>query len=153
MERLARDGLIEPAGTSSTGGYPDRVEYAITSHGRAVAVDWLREMLGSTGPEFSEFTAALSALFVLAPDDARGQLEIRRDRLLGQLESAEAAISGPEVPSGLPRLFLLDEIYRRDMLCAELAWTEGVIAELADGRLTWTREWIAEIAAAMETPS
>jgi hypothetical protein len=81
------------------------------------------------------------------------QLEIRRDRLLGQLESAEAAISGPEVPSGLPRLFLHDELYRRDMLSAELAWTEGMIAELADGRLTWTREWIAEIAAAMETPS
>lgn len=147
MERLERAGLIASAGTSSTTGYPDRVEYAITDRGRTVAIDWLREMLGSTEPEFSEFPAALSALFVLAPDDARSQLQARRDRLLTQLQSTEAAISGPEVPAGLPRLFLLDELYRRDMLTAELAWTEGLIAELADGRLSWTRDWLAEIAA------
>jgi DNA-binding PadR family transcriptional regulator len=146
IERLEREELVAAVGTSSAAGYPDRVEYALTDRGRAVAIDWLREMLASTGPEFSEFTAALSALFVLAPDDARAQLEARRDRLVGQLKSTEAAITGPEVPAGLPRLFLLDEHYRRDILSAELAWTEALIAELADGRLTWTREWLAEIA-------
>jgi DNA-binding PadR family transcriptional regulator len=147
IERLEREGLIEPAGTSSMAGYPDRVEYAITDHGRATAIAWLREMLGSTAPEFSEFTAALSALFVLAPDDARRRLEVRRNRLRSELQDTEAAISGPEVPSGLPRLFLLDELHRRDILVAELAWTEALIAELADGQLTWTRDWLAEIAA------
>jgi DNA-binding PadR family transcriptional regulator len=146
MQRLERDGLIEPAGTSSTAGYPDRVEYAITHQGRSAAIDWLQELLASTGPESSEFTVALSTMFVLAPDDARSQLEARRQRLLTQLEEAEQAISGPDVPPGLPRLFLLDEFYRRAILTTELAWTDELISELADGRLNWSREWLEEVA-------
>jgi DNA-binding PadR family transcriptional regulator len=147
IERMQREGLIEPSGSSSAPGYPERVEYAITEHGRATALNWLREMLSNTGPEFPEFTAALSALFVLSPEDVRTQLEIRRDRIRSELENVEAAISGPDVPPGLPRLFLLDEHYRRAILAAELAWTEGLISELASGRLDWSQEWLAEIAA------
>jgi DNA-binding PadR family transcriptional regulator len=146
IERLERDGLIERTGISSMSGYPDRVEYAITGQGRAVATDWLREMLASTGPTSSEFIVALSTMFVLAPADARVQLETRRQRLVGQLEQAESAITGPDVPPGLPRLFMLDELYRRTMLTAELAWTEQMLAELADGSLTWSRELIDEVA-------
>lgn len=146
MERLEREGLVEAAGKSSDAGYPDRVTYAITDRGREVVEEWLREMLAGAGPEFAEFTAALSALFVLSPEDARAQLESRRDRLRDQLETTEAAISGPDVPAGLPRLFLLDELHRRDILTAELRWTEGLIAELADGTLTWSGEWLEQIA-------
>ncbi len=146
MERLEREGLIEATGKSSDAGYPDRVAYAITDRGREVADEWLRSMLAGVGPEFAEFTAALSALFVLAPEDARAQLESRRDLLREQIETTQAAIDGPEVPPGLPRLFLLDELHRREILAAELSWTEGLIAELADGTLTWSREWLDEIA-------
>jgi DNA-binding PadR family transcriptional regulator len=147
IERLVRDGLIEPAGTSSTAGYPDRVEYAITDQGRAVTIDWLRELLGSTRPDSSGFIVALSTIFALTPDDARRQLQTRRERLTSQLAEAEQAISGPQVPPALPRLFLLDEHYRRAMLTAELAWTEALITDLADGHLNWTREWLDEVAA------
>jgi DNA-binding PadR family transcriptional regulator len=146
IERLQRDGLIEPTGTSSMAGYPDRVEYAITDQGRAVAIDWLRRLLGSTDPDRSEFIVALSMMFVLAPDDARETLEARRDRLLSQLEETEQAISGPDVPADLPELFLLDEHYRRATLTAELAFTQELISGLADGRLNWTREWLEQLA-------
>ena len=50
-------------------------------------------------------------------------------------------------PAGLPRLFLLEEEYRQALLRAELAWLDGVIADLREGRLTWTEEWLHEIAA------
>jgi DNA-binding PadR family transcriptional regulator len=147
IERLERDGLIEPAGTSSTASYPDRVRYAITDQGRSVTTDWLRELLASTGLDSSEFIVALSAMFALAPDDARLQLETRRQRLKTELDETERAISGPDVQSGLPRLFLLDEIYRQTILTTELAWTDQLITDLADGRLNWTREWLDEVAA------
>lgn len=147
IERLARDGLIEPAGTSSTAGYPDRVEYAITDQGRTAATDWLRELLASTSPDATGFTAALSVIFALTPDDARSQLEARRERLTGQLAQTEQAIHGPDVPAGLPRLFLLDEHYRHATLTADLAYTEALINDLANGNLTWTREWLDKIAA------
>ena len=147
IEGLARDGLIEPAGTSSAAGYPDRVEYSITERGRAVATDWLRELLASTGPDPTGFIVALSTIFTLAPDDVRRQLETRRERLTSQLAETERAISGPGVPPGLPRLFLLDEHYRHALLTTELAWTEALIADLTDGNLNWTREWLEEVAA------
>src|SRR5262245_43430627 len=73
LERLAGDGLVEPVGTSSTSRYPDRTEYAITDQGRQAATEWMRDLLQSTGPSSAGFIVALSALFVLAPDDARSQ--------------------------------------------------------------------------------
>jgi DNA-binding PadR family transcriptional regulator len=146
IERLQREGLIEPTQTSSVAGYPDRVEYAITDKGRAVAVEWLRELLGSSGSESPGFAIALSTVFVLTPDEARGRLQARRDQLISQLDETERAISGPDVPAHLPRLFLLDEYYRRAMLTAELTFTDQLISDLADGSLSWSREWLEEIA-------
>jgi DNA-binding PadR family transcriptional regulator len=147
IERLQRDGLIEPAGTSSMAGYPDRIEYTITNPGRSVATDWLRELLASTSTGSPEFIVALSTIFILAPDDARTRLEARREQLLTQLTETDQAINGPDVPPGLPRLFLLDEHYRQAILTAELAWTEQTITDLANGNLNWNREWLEQIAA------
>jgi hypothetical protein len=50
--------------------------------------------------------------------------------------------------AALPRLFLLEEEYRRTLLRAELRWLRGVIEDLRDGRLTWSEAWLREIAAA-----
>lgn len=147
VQHLERDDLIERSSPTSASGYPDRVQYAITDRGRAAATGWLRELLRSTGATTSDFIVALSSMFVLAPDDARTQLEVRSEALAGQLEEAERAINGPDVPAGLPRLFLIDEAYRRAILKAELAWTNDLIAELADGRLVWSREMLGEMAA------
>jgi DNA-binding PadR family transcriptional regulator len=145
IERLERYGLVEVVGTVSGGGYPDRVEYAVTERGREVAREWLREMLSSTGEEFPEFVAALSVVFALEPADARAELERRERRLADELQSIEAAITGPHVPAGLPRLFLLEDEYRRTMLEAELGWVRGVIDDLRAGRLHWSEEWLREM--------
>lgn len=145
IERLMRLGLVEVHETVRTEGHPDRVVYAITDAGREAAREWLREMLRTTGGEYPEFIAAVSVLFGLHPDDARAQLELRAERLEAELADTESQLSShPD----LPRLFLLEEEYRRAVLQAELSWIRGVVEDLRAGRLTWSEQWLREIAAA-----
>jgi DNA-binding PadR family transcriptional regulator len=149
LERLMRLRLVEVQETVRREGYPDRIVYAITDAGRETAREWLREMLRTTGKEYPEFIAAISILFGLAPDDARAQLEQRAESLATELADAQAQLKGNP---GLPRLFLLEEEYRQTVLEAELSWLRGVLADLEKGRLTWSEEWLQEIANAFNPP-
>ncbi len=145
IERLHRHGLVEWFATGKADRYPDRVVYEITDTGREVARQWLREMLHTTEGEYPEFVAALSILFGLPPDEARAELEIRANKLQEALAASERELAS--APPGLPRLFLLEEEYRKAMLEAEIAWVRGVIEDLRTGRLTWSEEWLRELAA------
>jgi DNA-binding PadR family transcriptional regulator len=149
LERLRRLGLVEVHETVRREGYPDRIVYAITDAGREAAREWLREMLRATGGDYPDFIAAVSILFGLAPDDALAQLERRAEALAAELADAEAQLAGNP---GLPRLFLLEEEYRRAVLDAELSWLGRVIADVRDGRLTWSEEWLREVAASFRPP-
>jgi DNA-binding PadR family transcriptional regulator len=142
IERLQRLGLVEVQETVRTPGLPDRIVYALTEAGREAAREWLREMLRSTSGEFPDFIAAVSVLFGLAPEDARAQLELRAETLAAELADAEARLAGEP---NLPRLFLLEEEYRRAVLEAELSWLRGVIDDLSEGRLTWSEQWLREV--------
>jgi DNA-binding PadR family transcriptional regulator len=146
IERLVRFGLVEVSETVRVEGYPDRIVYAITERGREVAREWLREMLRTTGQDYPEFIAAVSLLFGLETEDARAQLEQREQSLAAELAETEATMAG--APAGLPRLFLLEEEYRKTLLEAQLAWLRGVIADLREGRLDWSEQWLREIATA-----
>jgi DNA-binding PadR family transcriptional regulator len=139
LERLVRNDLVQVHETVRSEGYPDRVVYAITDAGRAAAAQWLRDMLRTTGTEYPEFIAAVSVLFGLEPEDARAQLQERADRLAAELAETDAVFA--ENPD-LPRLFLLEEEYRRAILSAELDWVRGVVADLDAGTLTWTEDWL-----------
>jgi DNA-binding PadR family transcriptional regulator len=146
IERLQRHGLVEVVGTERTEAHPERILYGITDAGRQVAAEWLRQMLSTTSGEYPEFIAAISMLFGIEPEDARQQLELRAESLAAELAEAESQL---ESNPGLPRLFLLEEEYRRAVLSAELAWIRSLIADLRGGRLTWSEQWLREIAAAM----
>src|SRR5262245_36203353 len=122
LERLVRLGLVEVHETVKGGGYPERIVYAITEAGRETARAWLRASLSEADGEFPEFLAAVSILFGLEPDDARRQLETRRDTQTVVLADAEAELSGNP---GLPRLFLLEEENRCAVLRAEVGWLRG----------------------------
>lgn len=151
LERLQRHGLVEVAATNRSERYPDRVVYAITEAGRETARGWLREILRTTDREYPEFIAALSILFGLAPEDAREQLELRAERVAAELDDSERELAS--APPGLPRLFVLEEEYRQAVLAAELAWLRGVIEDLREGRLTWSADWLREVAAAFIPPT
>jgi DNA-binding PadR family transcriptional regulator len=149
IERLQRLGLVEVVETVRTQAHPERIVYGITDRGRETARAWLREMLSATGGEFPDFIAAVSILFGLEPEDAREQLELRLERLEGELAETESQFAA--VP-GLPRLFLLEEEYRHAVLTAEVEWLRGVIADLEAGRLAWSEEWLREVAADFNPP-
>jgi len=124
-------------------GYPDRVVYAITEAGRKTAREWLRDMLSDTGGQYPEFITALSIVFGLPVEEARAQLELRAERIAEQLTEAERGLAA--APPTLPRLFLLEEEYRKTMLQAELDWLHSVIEDLKAGRLAWSEEWLREL--------
>ena len=146
IERLERLGLVEVAETVHQEGYPDRVVYAITVSGRDTARQWLRQMLRDTSAQYPEFITALSILFGLPVDEARDQLELRAQGIAAQLAETEKGLEN--APPGLPRLFLLEEEYRAAILRAELEWLRGVIADLRAGRITWSEEWLRDVAQA-----
>jgi DNA-binding PadR family transcriptional regulator len=137
--------LVEVADTVRQEGYPDRVLYAITDAGRGAAREWLREMLRTTDGEYPEFIVAVSLLFGLSPEEARAELELRNERLAEQLADTERVLE--ESRPGLPRLFLLEEEYRKAVLEAQLTWVREVIEDLRTGRLDWSEESLREIAA------
>ena len=151
IERLVRLELVEVQETVREERRPERVVYAITDAGREAAREWLREMLRSTGGEYPEFIAAVSVLFGLDPDDARAQLEVRAAELASQLADTEAELAG--APPGLPRLFLLEEEFRRAALEAELNWVRGVVGDIREGRLDWSEQWLRELAATYLPPT
>lgn len=93
---------------------------------------------------------AVSMLFVLAPGQVRELLGERIGRLKDELAEIEAEIGSAP---GLPRLFLLDEEYRRSILEAELAWTSGLFEEIDAGRLDWSEEFVREIGARFNPPA
>jgi DNA-binding PadR family transcriptional regulator len=149
IDRLMRLGLVEVRETVRNERLPDRILYAITDAGRKAARTWLREMLESTGHEFPEFIAAVSILFGLPPEEATQALELRVRRLEDELAETESALSeNPHVP----RLFLLEEEYRRAVLQAELRWVRGVVEDIRAGRLTWSEESLRAIAAQIGLP-
>jgi DNA-binding PadR family transcriptional regulator len=150
IKRLERLGLVEVQETVRSEGYPDRIVYAVNDAGRMAARVWLREMLAETTGEFPDFIAAVSILFGLEPDDARAQLQRRATQLARALADTDAQLSGNP---GLPRLFLLEEEYRKAILTAQLSWLNGVIDDLQTGRLTWTEQWLAELFAAFHPGS
>jgi DNA-binding PadR family transcriptional regulator len=150
IDRLVRLALVEVHQTvRSEARRPDRVVYSITDEGRETARQWLRDMLSNVGGEFPDFIAAVSVLFGLAPEDAQAQLELRVAKLSQALAETEAELIS--VP-GLPRLFLLEEEYRRAVLEAELAWLRGVVEDIRSGTLTWSEEWLRQAFVAFTPP-
>ena len=139
LDRLVRDGLVRPAGTTRDGGRPERTVYEITGEGAATMRGWLIDMLPTPAREFPEFPAALAFVAILAPAEVRDMLAHR----ITALEEKLAAITG-QAPAGLPRLFLIEDEYRAAMLTAELTWLTGVVADLDEGRLTWDEELIRQ---------
>jgi DNA-binding PadR family transcriptional regulator len=142
IDRLLRLGLVGVRETVRGDGSPDRVVYEITDEGRETARVWLREILRTTGGDFPAFPAGVSVLTLLAPEDACRQLEARADAIGAQLADTDAAIA---LAGELPRVFLLEEEYRRAVLSAELDWLGRVVDELRTGRLTWDADWLREM--------
>src|SRR4051794_3518711 len=139
LDRLVRDGLAGPAGTGREAGRPERTIYEITDAGRDTMRRWLTGMLPAPAREFPEVPAALAFPPVLPPEEVRALLTRRIET-----QSERLATIHEQAPPGLPRLFLIEDEYRAAMLTAEISWLQGLVADLADGTLTWNLAMIEE---------
>ena len=144
IRRLHQQGLVAVRHTERDENYPERTVYELTDDGRRVLHEWLATMLSTPRNEFPEFPAALSFVMLLPPDQVLSALERRAATLRDDLAALDAAVSGQYDP--LPRLFLLETEYVRAVTAAELAWVDGVVADLRTDALSWSREELLELA-------
>lgn len=147
IDRLLEAGLIVVRQVERGEKRPERTVYALTEGGRTTMLAWLRAMLAEREAEFPQFPAALAYLALLAPDDARQQLEQRMHQLAAEIERIDGQLAAA---AEIPRLFLIEAEYVRSMLQTELAWVAAVVDDLKTGRLTWNADWIREVAAQLE---
>jgi len=144
IQRLEREGLITPQKTVRDDKRPERTVYEITEKGRDVALDWMRAILSTPTREYPEFPAAISFLPLLTPDDVASQLEARAKAIESELCRIDDALQEAQA---VPRLFLLEMEYLRALHAAELSWANIVVGDLRAQRITWTEEWLKQIAA------
>ncbi|GIH07046.1 PadR family transcriptional regulator [Rhizocola hellebori] len=135
IDRLLRDGLVEVQSTGRTENRPERTVYQLTASGASTLREWLHTMLAEPAREFPEFPAALAFLPTLGPQQALAALTERVKALEDKLSALDAELK--EVASFLPRLFLVESEYQRDVLEAELKYVRSLAADLAAGRLDW----------------
>jgi DNA-binding PadR family transcriptional regulator len=144
IARLEREGLIGRQQVTRDENRPERTVYEITAAGRAIAIEWLHQVLAQPAREFTEFPAAISHLALLTPEDALHQLELR----LPGIEAEIARIDrGLEQARLVPRLFLLEMELLRATRVTELTWVRSVVADLRSQQLTWSEAWIRRVAA------
>ncbi|WP_433523247.1 PadR family transcriptional regulator [Nocardia pseudovaccinii] len=137
--RLQEAGLVTVRETGRDQQYPERTVYEITDAGRAACATWLAEMIGEPRNEYPEFPAALSFLMLLGPEGARTELERRAKSVRAKLAEMDADAKQAAAMQ-LPRVVMLEDEYQRAVTEAELRWLDAVIADLAAGTLTWSRE-------------
>ncbi|MEC3913123.1 PadR family transcriptional regulator [Nocardia sp. CDC160] len=142
IARLQEAGLVAVRETGRDQQYPERTIYEITDAGRVACLAWINEMVSTPRNEFPEFPAALSFLMLLAPAQARAELEKRANAVRAKLNEIDEGMAQAR-KYGLPRITLLEDEYQRAITEAELRWLEGVVADLADGGLTWSWESLA----------
>jgi DNA-binding PadR family transcriptional regulator len=143
IQRLERAGLIVVRQTERAHQYPERTLYELTTVGRRLADEWLRQMLQEPRDEYPAFPAALSFASFLGPEDLRRVLDERRTSLTARLAQYRAELAQLE---NLPRIFGLETHFQKAAIEAELAWVEAVIEELASGTLRWSSEDFAAAA-------
>jgi DNA-binding PadR family transcriptional regulator len=136
VERLTRAGFIVPVETNREGRRPERTVYRLTGSGADELESWLRELVEEPSREYPRFGAALMFLGALRrKEEAIKALERRVVAFEAEIASVDALLR--EVPTDLPRLFIIEEEYTQAMRAAELDWLRRIIAELKDGSLDW----------------
>jgi DNA-binding PadR family transcriptional regulator len=133
--RLAGAGLVEAQESRQEGRRPERTIYRLTATGLASLQGWVRDALGDPD-RASQFTAALSFMYVLPQGDVVDLLTIRATALDELLHISEAALTDA-LSAGVPPIFLSEGRYSRTLLEAERAWLTTFITQLSSGALRW----------------
>jgi DNA-binding PadR family transcriptional regulator len=147
IERLRRQGAIDPVETTREGRRPERTVYRLTEAGEWQMLHWLQEMLARPLREPTSFFAALSFLPHLTPESVRAQLRQRAALLEAEIAGLDTVLA-TMVPQ-IGRLVLVEIEYARAMRQAELAWVQSFEKELQTGALCWDPEELRRQAATL----
>ncbi len=145
VERLLRQGLIEPLETNREGRRPERTIFQITDQGRDELENWLHELLETPESEHSGFVAAISLMTCLDHGTALNGLQGRAVALQSAIAALDAGIKALQDDVKLPRLVILELEYTRNQKQAELEFVRGLTDDLASGRLSWSRDALQEL--------
>jgi DNA-binding PadR family transcriptional regulator len=138
VERLERDGLIEPMETSREGRRPERTVYRVTEEGNEEFAVWIGELLERIAPEFPDYSVAIGFAAYLPLEVVLKRLEARAVALHGHVAGVEAGLKGLLEGIKLPRPVLLERELSLALRKAELVWTQNVIEDLRAQRLSWS---------------
>jgi DNA-binding PadR family transcriptional regulator len=145
IRRLQRAGLVTVLHTERDQRYPERTVYELTDAGRDAAATWLADMVAVPRNEFPQFPAALSFVMLLGPEQMLVAMQKRARAVSAKLAELDASLE--QYSGTLPRITLMDDEYERAITAAELDWLNGVIEDLRTGKLAWSYEEFAAIAA------
>jgi DNA-binding PadR family transcriptional regulator len=140
VDALQRHGLIETRETARAGNRPERTVYAITQAGLDEFEDWLAELLSTPVNEYLSLEAGLALMPGLAPDVVARLLGLRADRLRLELRNLDDMHEQARA-QGLVDIFLIESVYRRHMLAAELEFVERLVTDLRSGTFPGVKAW------------
>ena len=147
IDLLVGRGFIAPRETSRAGKRPERTTYELTGPGYDELRSWMQDLLRTPVNEYPQFTAGLSLLPVLPPEEAVALLRERAIHLSGEaarLESHLAELAHQEVPlpphemppaligKKFPPLFVVEAEYRVAMIKAELAFVNELVRRIVE---------------------
>jgi DNA-binding PadR family transcriptional regulator len=140
VNNMEKAGFLEVVGHERDGVRPERTIYAITAAGRAELEDWARELIAVPEAEHHRFTAGLSVMSVLPPDEVAELLGRRGAALDRAIEAARQELDAVAT-IGLPKLFVVEGEYGLAMLEAEAAWARSLRDEITGGDFPELEFW------------
>ncbi|MEV6139484.1 PadR family transcriptional regulator [Nocardia sp. NPDC051990] len=140
VQNMEKAGFLGVVGSERDGARPERTIYAITDAGRAEMADWTTELIAEPVPERHRFTAGLSFVAALPPDEVVELLGRRIDALGRNIEARRRELD-QLAASDLPRLFVVEAEYGVAMLEAEMEWAASLRDEIATGTFPGVDLW------------
>jgi DNA-binding PadR family transcriptional regulator len=139
VRNLAKHGLVEAVENTRQGARPERTVYRITEAGREELVDWVRELVSTPQPEHPKFTAGLSVLTVLPPQEAMTLLQQRLTLLDEEVAGRRDSLATHA--DDVPRIFLIESEYELAMREAEAAWIRSLLDEMSSDTFPGLAAW------------
>jgi DNA-binding PadR family transcriptional regulator len=140
VESLQKHGLIRSLETTREGRRPERTVYEITDAGSVECEDWLAELLSTPVRDFTSLEAGLSLMPLLEPDEVARLLDGRAERLRIELRALDAG-HAEAAAMGLPELFIVEGLYRRAILSAELEFITALAQRIRSNDFGGTKAW------------